>query len=58
MSNFTKTLIFEHNLAVMLQRNGINPPNRNEGQRSIRDSAGNQNVENAINHKKFFIEKI
>jgi hypothetical protein len=30
MSNFTKTLIFEHNLAVILTRNGINPQNRNE----------------------------
>jgi hypothetical protein len=29
MSNFIQTLIFEHNLAVTLQRNGINPPNRN-----------------------------
>lgn len=28
-SNFTSNLIFEHNLAVTLSRNGINPPGAN-----------------------------
>lgn len=28
-SNFTSKLIFEHNLAVTLSRNGINPPEVN-----------------------------
>jgi len=28
-SNFTSKLIFEHNLAVTLSRNGINPPGVN-----------------------------